>query len=391
MSTSTASAPTGTRIRARTDARLPSLTGLRWIAALMVWGFHLRTVDPTSNDRVSAVFQPFTHGALGVSFFFVLSGFVLVWSARPGDTAGRFLRRRFAKIYPNHAVALVFAVVLVALTTGGLSAKTILSNALLINSWLLRPGWPNAINAVSWTLCCEAFFYVSLPFLLPRLRRLTTERLYIGLALVPLGALLVGTVIRTLVPHPHVDNIGFFPPMRYHEFLVGVIVGELMVRNRWAGPRLWPSLGLVVIAYVAHFFQDMSVVIPLAFASLIASAASADLSGAWSPWRWRPLVLLGEASYAFYLVHHLVMVTAVRVGEWLDPGRRFWFGAQPVLGGAGLYVVGTLAVAIVLAFAMYYGVERPMMKGLRPKPRRPALGAELDSEKALPQAVVVGP
>jgi len=39
--------------------------------------------------------KPFTHGALGVSFFFVLSGFVLVWSTRPDDTAWPFLRRRF--------------------------------------------------------------------------------------------------------------------------------------------------------------------------------------------------------------------------------------------------------------------------------------------------------
>lgn len=43
-------------------------------------------------------------GRSALSFFFVLSGFVMTWSARPGDTATAFWRRRAAKIYPLHAV-----------------------------------------------------------------------------------------------------------------------------------------------------------------------------------------------------------------------------------------------------------------------------------------------
>ncbi|MBJ6623429.1 hypothetical protein H4N49_35690 [Streptomyces sp. DHE17-7] len=37
-------------------------------------------------------------GALGVTFFFVLSGFVLTWSARDRDTAPRFWRRRLVNV-----------------------------------------------------------------------------------------------------------------------------------------------------------------------------------------------------------------------------------------------------------------------------------------------------
>jgi peptidoglycan/LPS O-acetylase OafA/YrhL len=349
-------------------ARLPSLTGLRWLAAFMVWGFHLQLVNPTSNDVLSSLLQAFSMGGVGVSFFFVLSGFVLVWSAPPGDTVGAFLQRRFAKIYPNHAVAFVCAIVLVVVSGAAVSGSAVLSNLLLINGWLFQPGYPNAINPVSWTLCCEAFFYLILPFLLPRLRRVNSEQLYLALALIPVAALLIAAALREWVPDQYVPVVGFFPPMRYHEFLVGVLVGELVVRRQWRGPGLWPSTALVVIAYIAHSWVDLSVIVPMAFVAFIAAAAATDLRGGWSPWRWRPLVLLGEVSYAFYLLHHLVMTAAVEVLEWADPGRRFWFGHQPVLGGAGLFVGGTLLVAVLLAFAMYYGVERPMMRVLRRRP-----------------------
>jgi peptidoglycan/LPS O-acetylase OafA/YrhL len=354
-------------------ARLPSLTGLRWLAAFMVWGFHLSVVSPTSNEALSWLFRAVKMGGIGVSFFFVLSGFVLVWSYRPNDTTRAFLRRRFAKIYPNYAFALICALIVLAVTGEVIDKWSVLTNVLLINSWILHDGYPNAINPVAWTLCCEAFFYLSLPFVLPRLQRLSTERLYVWLAVLPLAALLVNNAAREGLPSQAAPYFGFFPPTRYQEFLVGVIVGVLVIRGRWAGPRLWPSTALVVTTYTAHSWVDISVVVPVAFAALIAAATTADLDGRWSPWRWRPIVVLGEVSYAFYLVHFLVLTTAVQVLARLDPDRSFWFGEQPLLGGAGLFTGGTMAIALLISFPMYYWLERPMMRALggRPAAARP--------------------
>jgi peptidoglycan/LPS O-acetylase OafA/YrhL len=350
--------------------RLPSLTGLRWLAAFMVWGFHLKSVMPSSNDSLTVFFETVSKGGIGVSFFFVLSGFVLVWSYRQGDTSRAFLQRRFAKIYPNHAFALICTLLVLAATGAAIGGWSVLGNALLINSWFIQDGFPNALNPVAWTLCCEAFFYVTLPFLLPRLRRRSTEQLYVWLSVVPLVALLVNTVASNALPAFAAAHLGFFPPTRYHEFFVGVLVGELVVRGRWAGPGLWQSSALLVVTYVAHSWVDVSVVVPVVFAALIAAATTADLTGQRSLWRWRPLVLLGEASYAFYLVHYLVMTTVVVVLERLDGQHRFWFGEQPLLGGAGLFVAGTMVISLLMAFAMYRWLERPMMRVLGPR-RRP--------------------
>lgn len=87
--------------------RLDSLTALRWFAALAVFGRH--SVRP-----VGFLQHLIPQGATAVSFFFVLSGFVLAWSWRDGDTARGFYRRRAARVYPAYVVAVVLGLVVAA-------------------------------------------------------------------------------------------------------------------------------------------------------------------------------------------------------------------------------------------------------------------------------------
>lgn len=111
--------------------RYPSLTGLRFLCALGVFLTHAWYVakvfrDDRAEQAVKAVLPL---GMVGVSVFFVLSGFVLTWSARDGEgargggSARSFWRRRAAKVYPNHLVvwALLFVFVLAtgSAVTGG--------------------------------------------------------------------------------------------------------------------------------------------------------------------------------------------------------------------------------------------------------------------------------
>ena len=93
-------------------ARLLSLTGLRFAAAMLVFGVHAYSFIPVEGLAHRLGHYLFDPGDLGVSFFFVLSGFVLTWALR-GDTGprpGRFWTGRIVRIYPAYVVALALAV-----------------------------------------------------------------------------------------------------------------------------------------------------------------------------------------------------------------------------------------------------------------------------------------
>lgn len=89
---------------------LPSLTGLRWVAALLVFCLHTRNLGYFNGQARHFADWGFGAGSTGVSFFFLLSGFVLGWSARSDDRPTAFWRRRFARLYPVHLVTACIAV-----------------------------------------------------------------------------------------------------------------------------------------------------------------------------------------------------------------------------------------------------------------------------------------
>ncbi|CCH17270.1 acyltransferase family protein [Micromonospora lupini] len=365
--TSTTDAPAAPP--APTVARLPSLTGLRWIAALLVFGFHAGTMRIIAEPDYKAVIDAlFTLGLSGVQFFFILSGFVLVWSARPGGSRLTFWRRRIAKIYPNHLVLFAATLGVAWWFADPVLPAAAVENLLLLQAWDPRPGWFYSINTVSWSLSCEFFFYLCLPLALPLLRRARPSVLWTLIIALPLLILALWPAQHLV---PEVSRWWFtqiFPPARSLEFWLGAVAAELMLRGLWRGPRLTAATAIFVVTWVtaAQWIpaQWWTTLLAVAYLLVITAAADADVSGRRSPWRSRPLVWLGEVSFAFYLVHVLVMTSVLRYsGDW-GTGFRGWRGPAVVLG--------FLLVNLVLAGLLHRFVETPMMRRLAPRrPRRP--------------------
>ncbi|MDM4718280.1 acyltransferase [Micromonospora sp. WMMA1363] len=354
--------------------RLPSLTGLRWIAALLVFGFHAGTMGIVAEpDLKTVVDRTFTLGLSGVQFFFILSGFVLVWSARPGEAKRTFLRRRMAKIYPNHLVMFV-AALLVAYGFGDpVNPRAALENLLLVQAWDPTPGIFYSVNTVSWSLSCELFFYACLPFALPLIHRAPTGGLWAVIGAVPLFILALWPA-QVLVPE---ENrwwfTQIFPVVRSLEFWLGVAAAELLRRGRWRGPGLGSASVLFLVTWVVAGnwirAELWAASLSVAYVLVIVAAADADVRGLRTPWRTRPMVWLGEVSFAFYVVHVLVMVTVLRLTGHHGVGVPGWWG--PVA------VVGLLLVNLALAALLHRYVETPMTRRLGPPraPRRTALPA----------------
>ncbi|MFC4046170.1 acyltransferase family protein [Dactylosporangium siamense] len=351
------------------DSRLPALTGLRWAAALVVFGQHTLELfydpDLVAPRPVRAALWALlvNGGAMGVSFFFVLSGFVLTWSDTPGSGAAGFWWRRFTKIYPATLVTTLLALLVVGAGPGQLAAHLTLTQ-----TWFPQASVFGALNPVSWSLSCEAFFYLCFPLLLPALRRLRPGGLWATAGTLACGVLLFGAALTT-VPRSQALWLGYmFPPVRIAEFILGIVVALLVRAGAWRGPGLRWSFVLVALGAVAALRapyplnQHALTLVPVTL--VVAAAARADLAGVPTVWT-RPLLrYLGEVSFAFYLVHYLTYLTYERLG--LLPHH-----AHPLV--AALVTVSVFSISLLGAMAVYHGVELPEL--LRLRPRRRALPA----------------
>ncbi|MFD8277520.1 acyltransferase family protein [Streptomyces flaveolus] len=183
----TGSAPAGARGTSaatpprRAPSRLPSLTGLRFLAALAVLPHHaflpippLRLLaDDATQFRSYRWFNQ--AGGPGVPFFFVLSGFVLTWPARHDDTTTSFWRRRFVKIYPVYVIARALAMGLFAApaTSDGVAV----ADLFVVHVWVPEYFTNFSVDCPSWSLGVEAFFYLCFPLLLRLFQRIDAAHL----------------------------------------------------------------------------------------------------------------------------------------------------------------------------------------------------------------------
>jgi len=345
--------------------RLPSLTGLRFAAALLVFGVHAYSFIPLADpqdSRIAGIL--FNGGDLGVSFFFVLSGFVLTWSVRPGYRPGRFWWGRLARVYPAHLVALVPAVVGLVLTARlpDIWPRLLAFSAPLVQAWHPSDVYYLGINPVTWSLSCEMAFYLAFPLLYAGLRRLGTTALRVGAVALPTAVWLMPLVADLLVAAEHRRwFVYIFPPVRMLEFLLGIVLALLVRRGAWRGPGLPVATALWVANYLAVEWlpaqaRDTAATI-VTIGLLVPAAALADLHGRRSWWRHRVAVHLGEVSYGFFLLHLVVIVTVMHL-----VGRDREWTAWQAVGLALAFLVGSYLLAVPL----HRWVELPAMRRLRP-------------------------
>ncbi|MFJ7241832.1 acyltransferase family protein [Streptomyces olivaceus] len=375
--------------------KLPSLTGLRFFAAFLVVLSHVGTnllprVAPEQTFVIRVLYEA---GAFGVSFFFILSGFVLTWVARDEDSVGQFWRRRFFKIYPNHLVTILAALLLAAGAGHALSGRDAGTTLLLVQSWIpdMKLQYNLWSNTPTWSLSCELLFYLAFPWLLKLLRKIPAARLWLAFGVVYAMIWAVPLVASWLPTsggaHPGTGQnwlsmwfMTFFPPVRMLEFVLGTVVALIVINRRWIRLPLAVALVFPLVPFIAE--GDMPnelgfvalTALPLAF--MVAATASADINSV-NGRTWlggRTMVFLGEISFALYLVHWLVVAYG-----WIGRTSPAW-GANPsgpstwpeILGLAGL----TIATSLVLAWLLYALVERPVMRRWS-RPRAPRTGEVL--------------
>ncbi|MBF4161820.1 acyltransferase family protein [Nocardioides acrostichi] len=350
--------------------RIDSLTGLRFPAALAVFAYHAagHSLPGPGHDMALAVAG---RGYVGVSFFFVLSGFVLTWSHRPDDTPRAFYRRRLARIMPVYWLCLAAGWALLVAGTGDLMETTrdVAPSVVGLQAWFPSAAVHYGANGPGWSISAELFFYAMFPLL----TTLTATRR--GRRTLGLGAAAL-MVVPSLLLHPTAPGsldstaawlIYICPITRVAEFAVGILVAHA-VRRGWRPPLTTrAALLLVLAAYVATAFVPLwatvSLVLVVPFSWLIAAAATDDLAHRTSRWGSPAARRLGEWSFAFYLVHASVLKVQHEVVLRL--------GADPTLDQ--ITIALALLASVAIAAAVHRWIESPLERRWRRTPARATL------------------
>ncbi|MFC7930374.1 acyltransferase family protein [Streptomyces cinereoruber] len=370
-------------VGAALPTRLDSLTGLRFFAAFAVFAHHFTGVgNKTGYGLAPSIFPYSEMGGHGVTFFFVLSGFLLTWVYKPREHPMAFYIRRVARIWPASLVAAALAYyVFYVRAEQAVEWKSFIASLFLVQNWLpeATPTLPG--NPVTWTLSVEILFYALFPLLARFVVRMRTP-LLVALTVAGLVGMWAvnwwafesfdpGTA-RWVMRHPLV----YLP-----QFLLGMTVALLIRRGARFPLRPFVPLALL-LAYVYGYFQlrarlssgydaqleyTLRPTIAVLAALIIFAFVQREIAGHRGLLNKKPLVLLGVWSYAFYLLHHAVIRYSIY--EW---------GRVPDKDSALFAMLGMGLVVLAMSWALYRFVEEPVNRWLvrripaRWKPAPPA-------------------
>ena len=346
-------------------AHLDQLTGARGLAAWFVVLYHIRlSLVSILPEQVIGVFA---YGYLAVDIFFLLSGFVMwiSYGERFRDTGGAiiapFLWKRFARIWPLHALVLAgFMMLVLVLAVSGRSIDAyplaeLPLHIVLMQNW----GFTDALswNPPAWSISTEFAAYLAFPAIVlaikwERLSKTMLVAVLFGLTLALHGwfAQFGATSLGDEIPKTGLVRCLI-------EFTMGIALAQLWRHMRsdrhGAILALGVSVALATTGLAAGLAQTLWV--PLCCSALLlALALDTGLAARWlGSYR---LVQLGDWSYATYLSHYLLFIAfkLAFVGEDLQTG---WAG-----------LIGYMAMVLVCSALLYSRFEKPVQSWLNRHP-----------------------
>lgn len=312
-------------------------------------------------------------GEAAVSFFFILSGFILVHvykdKLETREQKKKYFIARFAKIYPLYFLAFALDIPRVYsyylssgdLLTGsvkmGVSAFAYLS---MLQSWFPRvtPVW----NSPGWSLSCEMFFYICLPFMLDKILNIR-KHLFASLFLyfVPMILFFLITISLSNIEESPLFTTFWrsFPLFRIAEFILGALIYNMISLNnrlvrivrKHVSLVFWGSIALSILIASNPSFEkvyDERLLAPL-FVLIIMSAYYDNFRGR-QIFNNKLLQLLGLSSYAIYIIH--------------QPIKPYILMMSPYFGGDGIaYFIGV----VLFSIGLFYWFEIPVQKMIRRK------------------------
>jgi peptidoglycan/LPS O-acetylase OafA/YrhL len=326
------------------QGRLLPLDSLRAIAALAVLLYHYTKGYEQIVGPHSAPVPGFALGYLGVELFFVISGFVIAWTLQRSTSLTDFAFGRIARLYPAYlACAAITGLVIFGF---GFNPTNIQTGDIALNAVIGLPPLvkANNLDASYWTLGVEVSFYVmaaAFTFGLPKLR----------LEIFCMMWLVASLAARVLLPGAAQFQLllaSNYSPL----FVAGAMLFALSRTKRPAWLTFATFAAAIAMCFIGADLRWIRLANGTGLCLFVAVVFGAT-SGRLGPLlKFRPLVLVGQASYSLYLVHQIV-------GYWI-----IWnlerLGIPPPIA-----IAAAASVVISVALGLRKWIEVPAQRLLR--------------------------
>ncbi len=296
--------------------KIEELTFFRFIAASIVVIFHFGS-KPTGFGGI------LVSGMQMVTFFFVLSGFVMGISYLDKEFSNKsYWWARVARIMPVYLLALCLTVLLVYLHGDKINNLSLFLNIFLLQSWFSPH--PLSLNFPGWSLSAEAFFYLMFPFIVHMIKvknisikKMTTASFVMWFVTQTITTGMLSNGLYGGLPSFTHDLIFYFPLTHFCSFMLGVsgamwIVGKKHVIENEAFSFVFVVITAFLIIILLNNQREL-----FAFTGLRLPFGSSFYAPIFLVFivsitlcrsklirvlRAKPLVLLGEASFSLYIL-----------------------------------------------------------------------------------------
>jgi peptidoglycan/LPS O-acetylase OafA/YrhL len=342
-----------------------SLTGLRFVIAFYVFVFHIQIRWPIFDSPV--IVQIANQGAIGMTFFFILSGFILSYSYEGKLIAREYFRSRVARIYPIYLFVAILTLpwlFYLNFNPPRLSLLEVLFlfivDILLLQAWF-PPTFGRWNNGGSWSISAEAFFYLCFPSLKKRFDELDARKNFVLFCTFYFLILLVSLSVY-LYQNQGMSIAYSMPIFRIIEFIIGMLTFKLFFNRN--SPLI---KGSVVLLLLFIFLADLIflgdklplylthdwIAVPFFVTFLVYLAKSKSwisrlLGG-------RVFNLLGRASYSFYSLQVFVILLSVK---WKSDLQERW----AFVGNNQLFALFLVLLITLISILVYQFLEEPLRR-----------------------------
>ncbi|AZA78935.1 acyltransferase [Chryseobacterium sp. G0186] len=334
--------------------KISQITFTRFLAAMAIVISHFnKDLFLYKIDYISNIFLK---ANVGVSYFFILSGFIMIVAYHKKDRIGYFdyYKNRFARIYPLYVVGLLLYLIT---RYSNFSIDKGLLYLFGLQSWI--PGEAMILNFPGWSISVEFLFYLIFPWLYNHFYSKGNKSIWVVTIIIWIITQLFCTLYAdsSYYEGPHTEShelLYYFPLMHINEFLVGNLAGLFFVKNSKQKNYDIPvviifTAVLLFLIFIPLFYHNGLMALLFIPLIIFISRNNGVLTRLFS---LKPMEYLGEASYAIYITHIPVLYILREILNEYNLSIDIVFC---------IYIV----VLIVTSILFYQFIEKPLRDYLK--------------------------